>query len=150
MLEIRKDKDSTRHLRRVVAPSNAAESLKHALMTKWEKRATDYERDGSLVNGSLLVKQFMDDLTQLARDQEKTVVGLKEASRISGYSGDHLRRMARQGKLENMTEGRRLAFCVGELPRKPKPILSPAGFDAARAVEKLRGLGSRSHPHGAK
>lgn len=53
----------------------------------------------------------------LAADGDESVP-LAQASRIAGYSGDHLRRLARLGRIRAFRRGRRLYFYRKDLPRK--------------------------------
>jgi excisionase family DNA binding protein len=55
----------------------------------------------------------------------KQLVSLAEAASYSGYSKDHLRRLARAGELPVTRRGRRPFFELGNLPRKAPAFDAP-------------------------
>lgn len=101
------------------------------LIAKWEARAAEYEQVGAQVSGATLCRTFLEDLANVRAATENRILSLREASAWSGYSPAHLARLVKQGKLRTLrppaTRGR-LAFCQGDLPRKPgAPHPSRAG-----------------------
>lgn len=52
-------------------------------------------------------------------EQQGQLLSLSKAAAYSGYSEDHLRRLARKGALRVVRQGRRLFCEVGSLPNKP-------------------------------
>jgi len=52
-------------------------------------------------------------------------VTINEAAKISGFSADHLRRLVREGKLEEVGTGGVMRVRVGDLPRKAAPRIAP-------------------------
>jgi hypothetical protein len=60
------------------------------------------------------------------RNHQEQLVSLAEAALYSGYSKDHLRRLARSGVVPVTRRGKRHFFKLGNLPRKT-PV-----FDAPR------------------
>ncbi len=79
-------------------------------------------RRSALVNGAELCVELLADFELVIAHQGRAEVALAEAARVSGYSGDHLRRLHRAGKLPARCERRRLWFRVADLPRKPEPL----------------------------
>lgn len=94
-------------------PSFCARSPDH-LIAIWRHQATQYDRDGVSVAAKLL-SRVADELEAIAGDETVT---LAEAAERSGYCADHLRRLAKGGRLVNV--GRRHAprFRARDLPIK--------------------------------
>ena len=59
------------------------------------------------------------------RDHQEQLVSLAQAALYSGYSKDHLRRLARSGAVPVTRRGRRHFFRLGSLPRKALPFDAP-------------------------
>ena len=55
------------------------------------------------------------------QDHQEQLISLTEAALYSGYSKDHLRRLARSGAIPVTRRGRRHFFELGNLPRK-RPV----------------------------
>src|SRR2546425_5190523 len=88
------------------------------LVARWRARGDEYNRVDAYVNGAKVCNDILADLEQLSNDEDSAEVTLQEAAELSGYSGDHLRRLARDGVLNAHRRGRRLYFRRGDLPRK--------------------------------
>jgi hypothetical protein len=80
------------------------------------------------------------------QEYDQQLLSLAEAALYSGYSKDHLRRLARSGALSVTLRGRRLFFELHRLPRKPVPFDAPqlrqydVAADARRVIDRrLRG-----------
>jgi hypothetical protein len=58
------------------------------------------------------------DLELLWAMEDEAELDLQEAALESGYCTDHLRRLAREGRLPCIRRGRRLYFRAADLPRK--------------------------------
>jgi len=82
---------------------------------------------GALVNGAALLADVLADFDAVVQGQADEVLTLKEASRESGYSADHLRLLIRQAKIPNA--GRRQAPRLRrrDIPRKPGQGATPGG-----------------------
>jgi hypothetical protein len=81
----------------------------------------------------------LQDFDAVTRAKDDAELSLSEAAAKSGYSGDHLRRLHRLGKLPAYRKGRNLFFRSGHLPRKPTaPGLSPYDpvADARRVISQ--------------
>lgn len=99
-------------------------------------RRAELARVGALVQGERLLDQILSELDAAERTENGRLLKLSEASRLCGYSPDHLRVLIKAGKLTN--RGRPHAPLVrrNELPRKPghsTPALTPT-----RAVANLQ------------
>jgi len=67
-------------------------------------------------------RKCAEELVERIRQACEMTLTLQEASEVSGYSQDHLRRLIRKGMLRNAgTKGSPRVFLV-ELPRKPRHI----------------------------
>lgn len=111
---------------------NALEFLRARLL--W--RRAELARIGALVQGERLLDEVLSELDAAERTETARFLKLSEASRLCGYSPDHLRVLIKAGKLSN--HGRPYAPLVrrGELPLKPghaTPALTPA-----RAVANIK------------
>jgi hypothetical protein len=99
-----------------------------ALPSAWRERAALLRRYGGGAQAEAL-EQCALDLELVARAEQNFEVDLRTAARLSGYSGDHLRRLSAQGKVTARRHGRRLLFKVGDLPRRGNT------FDDARGSQ---------------
>src|SRR5438093_12542629 len=108
---------------------------------RWRTRQTEWARIGALVDGARVCEDVLQDFESVTRAEDDAELSLSEAAAESGYSGDHLRRLHRLGKLPAFRKGRNLFFRSGDLPRKPTvPRLSPYDpvADARRVVSERR------------
>src|SRR6266566_10025867 len=90
-------------------------------VTRWRTRQNEWARIGALVDGARVCEDVLQDFEAVTRAEDDAELGLSEAAAESGYSGDHLRRLHRLGKLPAYRKGRSLFFRSGDLPRKPTP-----------------------------
>ncbi len=88
----------------------------------WSKRRDEFKKLGVSVNGAAICDQILADLNHLEQDQRNLVLSLREASERSGYSGEHLARMVRQGKLPNAGRKHSPKVRLGDLPRRPPTL----------------------------
>ena len=58
------------------------------------------------------------ELEEALREEGDKLLTLREASRISGYSVDHLGRAVREGKIPNAGRYRAPKICLRDLPKK--------------------------------
>jgi hypothetical protein len=86
------------------------------LTAKWTQRLADAQQLHTLAPLERVAAEIVDDLRQLGEDD---LVSLQEASRLGGYSVDHLQRLVRAGKL--VQRGRRHAPRIrrSDVPVKP-------------------------------
>lgn len=88
------------------------------LVARYHTLRHEYERVRALVDGASVVEQFITELKLLSEAHDAAELDLEGASRTSGYSTDHLRRLVRNHKLPCVRVGRRLFFRASDLPRK--------------------------------
>lgn len=114
------------------------------LVAKWQKEA-DLQRHRGQEAEATRTESFIVDLTAAEAGFFTEVLNLREASRESGYSGDHLGRMVRDGKIPNV--GRRNAPKVlrKDLPRKAplSPITPVRELSREQIVRSVTKLGVR-------
>src|SRR6266571_5978650 len=89
-------------------------------LTRWRTRQSEWARIGTLVDVARVCEDVLQDFEAVTRAEDDAELSLSEAAAESGYSGDHLRRLHRLGKLPAYRKGRNLFFRSGDLPRKPK------------------------------
>lgn len=102
------------------------------LVAAWRTRAQQLEKYAPAA-----ARAFADCADELEAALTTTdgspLVGLNDASRISGYSADHLGRLVRQKKLANYGTPRRPRVRVADLPRKPQALTTPPAVRMLRA-----------------
>lgn len=99
------------------------------LIREWRRQAKQYERDG-MIPASRLLARVADELEVIAGGETVT---LSEAARRTGYTPDHLRRLANAGTLVNVGRKHAPRFLARDLPAKSarypmseKPGIFPA------------------------
>lgn len=90
-----------------------------ALLQRWRERREELARLGALLQGAALCDELLADLASLARAEREGVLTLAEAAAESGYSTDHLGRLIRVGKIQNVGGPRRPRIRLADLPKKP-------------------------------
>lgn len=107
------------------------------IIARWSAREAEWSRLGASVNGSALAAEVIADLERIAASNGDDELTLSDASALSGYSSDHLSRLIREGKLENL--GRKGAPRIrrADLPIRPKGIAKINGI-AYNAVTDAR------------
>lgn len=88
-------------------------------VVRWRAHLSEWARVGALVDGARVCQNVLEDFEALTRAEDDAELSLSEAAAESGYSGDHLRRLHREGKLPAHRMGRRLFFRSADLPKKP-------------------------------
>jgi hypothetical protein len=91
-------------------------------ITRWKTRKQDWARLGVQVKGAMICEEVLADLQEVFRTEENTELTLDEAAAASGYSSDHIRRLARTGVVLATRRGRRLFFRQRDLPCKPSRV----------------------------
>src|SRR5437016_7031555 len=102
---------------------------------------SEWARIGAVVDGARLCEDVLQDFDAVTRAEDDAELSLSEAATESGYSGDHLRRLHRLGKVTAYRKGRSLFFRFGDLPRKPTaPRFSTYDpvVDARRVINERR------------
>jgi hypothetical protein len=92
------------------------------LRSRWNDRRAEWCRLRALVDGASVCEQVLAELESVWDSEDESELTLEQASSLSGYSADHLRRLMRENKLPGLRRGRRLYFRTGDLPRKSNRI----------------------------
>ena len=90
------------------------------LQQRWQLRREEFARVGAHVDGAKVIDAFLADLATEEREEAGQLLSLAHATRISGYSPEHLARCIRTGKIANAGEKNRPRIRRADLPRKPK------------------------------
>ena len=108
------------------------------LLNHWTRRAEELRRLHALVDGAALLEEILTELRAAAARDNGAAVTLREASRLGGYSVDHLQRLVAAGALENVGRKHRPRIRQGDVPRKPGYVLPAADsqdyFPARRRI----------------
>jgi hypothetical protein len=105
------------------------------LCAKWSARLVEWRSLGVQASGEKVAAEILDDLRAL---QSEDLVTLGEASRLGGYSVDHLQRLVRQGTIENVGRKHAPRLRRQDVPTKPGrsvaalPSTSPSDQLSAR------------------
>jgi hypothetical protein len=103
---------------------------------------------GVQVDGGAVCGEVLADFELLWAAEDEAELDLQEAAVASGYCTDHLRRLAREGRLPCIRRGRRMYFRAADLPMKSVRIdeLSIGPYDPladARRVAATRQNGGK-------
>jgi hypothetical protein len=94
------------------------------LCAKWSSRRNEYRHLGVLVDGARLCEDVLVDLRLLFEADSESALNLSEAAEISGYSREHIGRLVKQGKIENVGRPHAPRVRRGDLPMKPGSLPS--------------------------
>lgn len=86
------------------------------LAAAWRRRA--HELRPFSESAAVAFTRAADELEAVLSTATTALVNLSEASRLSGFSPDHLGRLVRVGRLRNYGSANRPRLRVGDLPRK--------------------------------
>jgi hypothetical protein len=114
----------------------------------WRRRASLLRRYGGTALAETL-EQCAADLELVLQDEQRVELNLREAAAFSGYSCDHLRRLARQSRLPVRRTGRQLWFRRGDLPRRSREFDGPSsgGYDPTADARHVIARRSRGGLH---
>lgn len=89
------------------------------LVVTWQDRRAAMLQFGGLQDGTKIIDEMLADFEEVLRNTSDEVLNLTQAAAESGYTADHLGRLANEGKI--VTVGRKHARKIrrGDLPRKP-------------------------------
>ena len=96
-----------------------------------------------LVNEAELLAEMLGDVESILGAQDDEWLGYEAASRASGYSPKHLKRLAVAGKVDSRGSHRNRCFRRGSLPMKPAFHARSADADEA---EQTAQVSSSSQP----
>ena len=109
---------------------------------KWRRRQSEFGLLGITVNGESVCKEVLDDFLSVLESAANELITFNDAAIISGYSADHLRRLARKGKLPVQREGNRRLINIADLPKKPRMVAS-SGTGSYNPVADAQSLRNR-------
>jgi hypothetical protein len=120
------------------------------LLAKWRARLEELARLDASVSGAKLCGEVLCDFEAVLENEDDELLDLEAASHLSGFSKDHLRRMARDGKLRAARRGRRLFFRSADLPKKPRAIdgLRLAAYDPVADARQVATRRNDGEAHG--
>ena len=106
-------------------PAHTSQVWLNDLPECWRSLATSFEQFGGSAQAHAL-RACASMLEQAIHVRDEALLTLEEAERVSGYSGDHLGRLVREGKIPNA--GRRHAPRIRQrdLPRKACRLQTPS------------------------
>ena len=122
-------------------PGAAMPMTRERLVASWTEKAAWLTRCG--VPGAGIYRQCLAEIEQLWTDEDQRWLTAAAAAEASGYTEDHLRRMARDRSI--VAEKRRGAwwYMAGSLPRKGSGGRKVVAFDpsvaARRALDRQSG-----------
>ena len=102
------------------------------LSAKWAERLTEWRALGVRIDGERVAAELLQDLRGLV---DEDVVTLLEASRIGGYSVDHLQRLVARHTITNV--GRKYAPRIRRADVPTKPGYSSATLPAPTAADQF-------------
>lgn len=91
----------------------------------WRAEASRLRQWGACAEAAIL-ERVAEQLECAIRDESGDMLTLEEAARLTGYSVEHLGRLVRQGKLENVGRKHVPRVRPGDLVRKAGHPLQPA------------------------
>jgi hypothetical protein len=103
----------------------ASDGIALDCIAAWKREADDYANKGIAAEAVSTLNRCALELEAAIRSDEERVVSLQDASRICGYSADHLGVLLRQGKLANYARSGAPRLRVCELPRKAGRLTPP-------------------------
>lgn len=92
---------------------------------KWIGEADAMRRRGVLADGASLLEEVLRDFDAVTRGHGDQLLTLAEAARESGYSGEYLGALLRQGRLENAGRPYAPRIRRRDLPRKASRLPPP-------------------------
>ena len=118
--------------------------------TRWNVRLNECVRLGIHFDGERFCREVLADFEAVISAEDDRLLSLADAAEASGYCGDHLRRLYRQGVLPGERRGRRIFFRSADLPRKPKAerTRSFGGYDPVADARQV--LAKLARPHQAR
>jgi hypothetical protein len=122
------------------------------LLDKYGRLASEYARFSALVNAASICTEVLQDLKTFKAAEDAAELDLSAAASVSGYSGDHLRRLVRIGRLPAFKRGGKLFFRAGDLPLKPRTVDETLGvaYDPVADARQVAAQRIRGNSHGTQ
>jgi hypothetical protein len=105
-------------------------------IAQWIRRRAEYAQTGAMLDGVKVCDLVLADLQRALDASAAEHVALSVASAESGYSVDHLRRLLREGRLDNVGTPRRPQVRRADLPRKHRRSATVAPPGAAITLSR--------------
>ena len=133
-------------------PYNNREMTYDNLLDKYGRLASEYARFSALVNASSIFMEVLQDLRTFKAAEDAAELDLSAAACVTGYSGDHLRRLVRTGRLRASKRGGKLFFSTGDLPSKPRKVDEALGvaYDPVADARQVAAQRIRGGSHGTQ
>lgn len=109
------------------------------LATQWRAAAAGF-RDHEIPSLAAAYERCATELEVALQQQDEAALTLSEASRISGYSADHLGRLIREDKIPNAGRPGAPRIARGDVPVKPgavAPRVEVAEVDRTQIVRSV-------------
>lgn len=123
---------------------------RHQLVETWQSKLALFLHLNVSVPAAGLVRDFLADLERHWADEDSTWLSASDASKRSGYSKDHLRRMAREKKVVAEQRPRAWWYLAGSLPRKSSRAGELTTFDPADAACRALARPAKVETNGKK
>ena len=95
------------------------------LSSRWRTRAKLF-RDHADESVARAYEACATELDDAFQEQDERLLDLQEAAQLSGYSADHLGRLVREGKIQNVGRTGAPRIRIKDLPRKMSEVLPEA------------------------
>lgn len=115
------------------------------LVEKYRQLGDDCARLSAMVNAAAICTEVLHDLETLKATEDAAELDLDAAASASGYSTDHLRRLAREGRLPTHRRGRKLYFRSCDLPCKPRSVDEGAELSYDPVADARQVAAQRNH-----
>lgn len=110
------------------------------MITKWEQRRNEWARFKAHLDGKQIAEQVLTELYECSVATGDSTLTIAEASKISGYSVDHLSKLIRAGTIPNAGRKGAPRIRQKDLPLRPLSIArreNPA-YDPAADARRLQ------------
>jgi hypothetical protein len=108
------------------------------LRALWSARRELLGRIRAYVEGARIIDEFLSDITRIEHDERETLVTLKAAAGLCGYSTEHLGRLVRKGHLRNYGRKGAPRVRVGELPSRKVAAIRSRSYDVNADARTLK------------
>ena len=116
------------------------------VIARWQSRRDEWHRFRTLVDGTALCDEVLQDLQAVVAADGNAELTLSEAAGLSGYSHEHLGRLVREGKIPNAGKPGAPRIRRADVPRQPASALASSrsrtydpSADARKLLSRQRG-----------